>query len=98
MKRLPDSRWVTVASHTCYDLGACASCFDVSHSLVRRFEWKDPIDYRPNDPDAERKPPRLAIYDPKGRIEADLIEIVCDATSTSRRAIRPWHPCVNVDV
>jgi hypothetical protein len=34
---------------------------------------------------------KLAIYEPKGRIEADLIEVVCDPTPTSRRAIRPWH-------
>ena len=32
------------------DLALCPSCFDVSQSLIGRFEWKDPIHHRPNNP------------------------------------------------
>jgi len=34
-------------------------------------------------------------HDPKGPIEADLIDAVSDATPARRRAIRLWHPCVD---
>ena len=37
-------------------------------------------------------------YDPKGPIEADLIEAICDPTPTSGRATRLWHPCIDVHV
>ena len=37
----------------------------------------------------------LAVNDPKGPIEADLMDAVCDPTAASRRAIRLWHPCVD---
>jgi hypothetical protein len=38
------------------------------------------------------------VNDPKGPIEADLIEAICDPTPTSRRATRLWHPCIDVHV
>jgi hypothetical protein len=41
-------------------------------------------------------PSLLAVHLPKGPIEADLIEAVCDPTPTRRRTIRLWHPCVDV--
>ena len=36
-------------SHLDDDLAFCTSLFDVSHSLVSRVEWKDPIHNRAND-------------------------------------------------
>ena len=37
-------------SHSYDDLASRTSFFDVSHSLVGRREWKDPIQNWPNDP------------------------------------------------
>jgi len=39
---------------------------------------------------------QAAVNDPKGPIEAGLLDAVCDPTPTSWLAIRLWHPCVDV--
>ncbi len=37
-------------SHPDDNLAFCTSSFDVSHSLIGRLEWKDPIHNWPNNP------------------------------------------------
>lgn len=45
----------TLLSHLDDDLALCASCFDVSQSLLGRFEWKDSIHNWAYDPGIDER-------------------------------------------